>query len=263
MTDSLNSGWGALSIPIVATETNLASLDPARDILLELFAAALNSELQEAWGMACNDPATPYPVGDKLPILDDIDAMRQRKACFPLLSVSRSIEPQTEDEFTLWQNRITSRWTIDYVLGPLDVGNQIRLTDVLGAAGKIIAATIRNGGHKAYAATTLVTPATGDPLTCAKQVLGPGVGCCGFSTIGIVSFICGAAAFSQGGPKYHALTMTLVTTELDSIADDSVPYGGASVTLGEDLDLPEPGIEIEVDTAIPLPPDGGGESPIP
>lgn len=265
MTTSLGVSWGALSLPIPVVDTNLSSLDPARDILLELFAAALNSELQDTWGAAANgvDLLTPIPVAHKLPTLPELDTMRQVKAAWPMLAVSRSHEPQTEDEFTLWQNRITSRWSVDYVLGPLDIGNQIRLTDVLEAAGKIIAATIRHGGHKAYAMTILVTPTTGDPLTCAKQVFGPGDGCCGFSTIGIVSFICGAAAFSQGGPRYHAMTMTLVTTELDGISDaEAVSYMGAAGRFGEDLDQPEPGVVVDIDTAIPLPPDDTGE-PLP
>ncbi len=263
MTDSLSSTWGSLTFPIQAADTDLSSLDPARDILLELFAAALNSELQSAWEMAASgvDMLAPYPVAHKFPALPDLDSMRQAKAAWPMLAVARSIEPQQEDEFALWQNRITSRWSIDYVLGPLDVGNHVKLGDVLEAALKIIAATIRAGGHKAYLKTTLVTPAVGDPLVCAKQVLGPGVGCCGFSTIVVTSAICGAAAFSQGGPKYHAMTMTLQTTELDSISEaDAVPYNGASGTFGEDLDLPEPGVVIDVDTAIPLPPNGGGET---
>lgn len=264
MTDSLSTSWGALSLPISAADTDLSALDPARDILLELFAAALNSELQDAWGMAATgiDALSPYPVAHKLPALPDLDTVRQVKSSWPMLAVSRSIEPQNEDEFTLWQNRITSRWSIDYVLGPLDVGNQIRLTDVLEAAGKIIAATIRVGGHKAYATTTLVTPTVGAPLTCAKKVLGPGDGCCNFSTVGIVSFVCGSAAFSQGGPKYHALTMTLVTTEIDGVSDaagGAVPYAGAAGTFGEDIELPEPGVVVEIDTAIPLPPDDTGE----
>jgi len=263
VSDSLAITWGGLSLPATAIGTDLASLDPARDILLELFAAALNSELQDAWAAAAGgiDLLTPIPVAHKLPALPDLDTMRQAKAAWPMLAVARSIEPNQEDEFTLWQNRITSKWSIDYVLGPLEIGDQLKLGDVLIAAGKIIAAVIRNGGHKAYAATTLVTPTTGDPLTCAKQVLGPGTGCCGFSTIGISSFICGAAAFSQGGPKYHALTMTLQTTELDSISDaDAVLYTGASIAFGEDLDQPEPGVVVNLDTAIPLPADGGGET---
>jgi hypothetical protein len=95
---------------------------------------------------------------------------------------------------------------------------------------------------------------------CAKQVLGPGDDCCGFSTVKISSFICGAAAFSQGGPKYHALTMTLQTTELDSISSaDAVPYAGASWTVGEDIDETETGVVIDIDTSIALPDDGGGE----
>lgn len=254
MSESLNTAWGALSLPIPAGDgQSLAGLDPARDILLDLIAAALTSELGAAWSSVA--PAElPAPVGDKLPALDDLDTMRQRGAKWPLLSVSRSTEPQQEDEFTLWQNRITCRWTIDYVLGPLEIGNQLKLGDVLGAAGRIIASMLREGGHKAYAETTLVTPTSGPPITAAKRVLGPGAGCCGFSTITVTSFSQGQAAFSQGGPKYHAMTMTLQTTELDTIADEGVTYGGAGMRFGEDVTTPEPGANVELDTAVALQP---------
>lgn len=236
MADTLNSSWGALTLPIPAQPgLDLAGLDPARDILLDLFAAALTSELQGVFDRATMGTELRNVVGDKLPVFDDVETIRQRKCALPWLSVSRSVEPNQEDEFTLWQNRITSRWTIDYVLGPLGIGDQIKLGDVLVAAARVIAATIRNGGHKAYAATGAF----------AKQVLGPGAGLCGFSTIAVTSFITGAAAFAQAGPKYHAMTMTLTTTELDSIAGSAPAMTGAIVTI-------DGGPVVAVDTSIPF-----------
>ena len=244
MSTSLDNTWGALSfpIPVAAGSADLTALDPARDILLALLSAAITYELTPAWTVASAGTKLAVPVASTLPALDDLDTMRQRGASFPMLAVTRSSDPQTEDEFTLWQNRITSKWTIDYVLGPLEVGDQLKLGDALTAAGKVVAGTIRAGGHKAYATTA--GPAS---TVTAKQVFGPGVGLCGFSTIGITSYIQGAAAFSQGGPKYHALTMTLQTTELDSIPDPSVPYTGQSVTI-------DGGPVLSIDTAVPFQP---------
>ncbi len=242
MSTSLDSNWGALSLPIPAgSGDDLTALDPARDILLALLKAALNYELAAAWTAAAAGTGMVSPVGDALPAIDDLETMRQRGTKWPLLAVARSVEAQQEDEFTLWQNRITCRWTIDYVLGPLDVGNQLKLGDVLSAAARVIAATIRNGGHKAYATTP------GPNLTStSKQVLFAGTGCCGFSSVAITSFIQGSAAFAQGGPKYHALTMTLSTTELDSMATSAgSPYLGAEATL-------DGGAGLGIDTAIPL-----------
>jgi len=251
--NTLNSSWGSLSMPIAAgSGSDLTALDTARDILLGLLSAALTSELGDAWAaVAAQSPNLPIPtpVGSALPALDDLDTMRQRKAAFPLLSVSRSVEPQQEDEFTIWQNRITSKWTIDYVLGPLEIGNQMKMADALTAAGKIIAATIRRGGHKAYATTVIDAPSG---AVTAKQVLG--VGYCGFSTVGITGFIQGAASFSQGGAKYHALTMTLQTTELDSIADDGSSYAGAGITLGNPSNVSKTDADVALDTAVPLKP---------
>lgn len=241
MTASLDSTWGALSFPIPAGTTgDLTALDPARDILLALLSASLTYELTAAWSAAAIGTELLVPVADTLPGLDDLDTMRQRGTKFPVLSVARSGDPQTGDEFTLWQNRIVSKWTIDYVLGPLEIGNQLKLADVLTAAAKICSATINNGGHNAYATT-----AGPNGTVTAKQVLGKGG--CEFSLLWISSFIQGAAAFSSGGPKYHAMTMTMTTHELDSIADEGVGYTGASVTA-------DGGPVLSVNTAIPLQP---------
>jgi hypothetical protein len=243
MSTSLDNTWGALSFPIpVGVSGDLTALDPARDILLALLSAAITYELTPAWTVASAGTDLAVPVASVLPALDDLDTMRQRGATFPMLAVSRSTDPQTEDEFTLWQNRITSKWTIDYVLGPLEIGDQLKLCDALTAAGKVIAGTIRAGGHKAFA-----TSAGPVNTVTAKQVFGPGVGLCSFSTVGITSYIQGAAAISAGGPKYHALTMTLQTTELDSIADEGVPYTGQAATI-------DGGPVLSIDTAVPLQP---------
>jgi len=241
MSTSLDNTWGALTFPIpVGTDGSFSALDPARDILLGLLSAAISFELGSAWPAACADTNLDTPIGSTLPGLDDLDTMRQRGAKFPLLSVSRSSDPQTGDEFTLWQNRITSKWTIDYVLGPLEVGDQLKLADVLTAVAKICSATINNGGHKAYA-----TSAGPDGTVTAKQVLGKGG--CEFSLLWISSFIQGAAAFSQGGPKYHAMTMTLTTHELDSIADEGVAYRGAAASI-------DGGPVLGINTAVPFQP---------
>lgn len=253
MSNSLNTQWGALSFPIPPGDGNdLTKLDPARDIILDLLEAALNSELSDAWNAVCVPLGMPSPVRSKMPGLDDLDTIRQCYGEPPWLSVARSLEPATSDEFTLWQNRITSKWTIDYVLGALEIGDQWKLTDVLIAAGKIIDATVNNGGHKAYATTT-----RSDGSLQAKQVFF--LGGCGFNTVFITSFTLGSAAFSQGGPKYHALTMTLQSTELDSMEAETNSYAGSSVQLNNPASGTRTDAVSDLDTAIavqpPNPPD--------
>jgi hypothetical protein len=233
MSDSLYRQWGAVALPLAATsEADLSSLDPARDILLELFAAALISELTPRWANAV--AGTPLvgnqPVQSKLPAIPDLDAMRQVYQAFPLLAVGRTDDPQTEDELTLWQNRITSRWSVNYILGPLELGNQLKLGDVLTEAARILSSVLHAGGHKAYATTT------NEGQVFAKQVLGAGASCCYFSTLKVVNFMQGAAAFSQGGPKYHALTYLLETTELETDVRVGTPLVGRSFSLGLDGD---------------------------
>lgn len=247
--DSLYRGYGKLSLPLATTgEKDLTSLDPARDILLELFAAALGAELLPRWAAAI--VGTPLAgqavVAAKFPLFPDAVFLNQVATEWPLLAVYRSDDPEVFDEHTLWEQRVTCKWGADYCLGPLDVGNSAKLTDVLRAVPRILENVIREGGHRAYATQNNVNSVF------TKQVLGQGDGCCGFSTIRIVQAISGSAAFAQGGPKYHCASVVLETTELSTRAPGTAPpYQGTKLTISTG-DASGLAPIVIADTAIPL-----------
>lgn len=227
--DSLFRSFGAVELPLSDTgAADFNALNPGRAILLELLAAALVAELTPIWTDAVD--STPLegttPVTSKLPDVPDLETVQQVAEFYPLLAVGETGDAQTVDEFTLWQSRITKRWEVDYILGPLEVGNRLKLQDVLGAAQKIIVLTISAGGHRAYQTQT------NGNHTFAKQVLGPGDGLAGFSTVRIVEGRIGSASLSENGPKYHALTLILETTELDGpTSGEHAPYMGSTIEL--------------------------------
>jgi hypothetical protein len=248
--NSLHRSFGKLELPLAVTrETDFSSLDPARDILLDLFAAALTAELLPRWQHATE--TTPLwgkaVVQTKFPEFPEQVFLQQVAVEWPLLAVYRSDAAETFDEHTLWEERVTGRWGVDYCIGPLEVGNYVKLSEVLRAVPRILEGVIRTGGHLAYATQTNVNS------TFVKQVFGKGDGCCGFSTIRVVEAISGSAAFAQGGPKFHCASVVIETTELSALnAGVAPPYTGSSFTL-ETGDTSGLRPLVSGDTAIPLP----------
>jgi hypothetical protein len=246
--DSLHSGFGKVRVPLAATgEQDLASIDPARDILLDLFAAALIAEVTPRWESARR--GTPLAgkavVEQKFPEFPEQIFLQQTGTAWPMLAVYRSDDAETFDEFTLWQERVTCKWGVDYCIGPLEFGNFVKLNAILTLVPRIIERVIREGGHRAYA-----TQQVGNAVQ-TKQVFGTFDGCCGFSTIRVVQSQTGSAAFAQGGPKFHCASVVLETTELSTQSDGlAPPYLGTSITIesgdGSGL-LPL----VVADTAIP------------
>lgn len=229
---SVDRSVGALSLPL-ADGVEAPSLDPARDILLELLTAAINAELTTNWPsfVAGSTLATSSPVQTPVPFEPDPEALTQFSAQYPALFVYRDSDTAERwEDFTLWQRKLTSRWGVDYFLGPLDIGRRGKLQDVLVAVGKIIGSVIDAGGHRAYAETTTPAPRL---QVHQKFVLGPnGAGTCGFSTIHLVEFNCGPAQFTPDGPKYWACTATLETTELDGLTNTDPDFDRVTSTLG-------------------------------
>lgn len=238
-TDSVFRKFGALSFPLDAsTESHLGALDPARDILLDLFAAAITSELEPVWSAAvsdCDILVETSPVTQKLPAVPTPEALGQMKTGWPLLCVSRATQAAQFADMTLEVRGVTQRWDVDYILCPLALGNLLRIQDVLQAVGKAVDLTIEQGGHRAYR-----TQQAGN-VTLPANVLGSGPNCCGFWRCAVVEMALGPASFSQGGPKYYACGLTLETIERADYLDDAaglpedgyaVPLEGATATFG-------------------------------
>jgi hypothetical protein len=224
----LSSEVGALAFPIVGTgATNLSALDPARDILLALFASAITAELDPVWEPATRrtplEPAD-HPVRARHPYPPEQKTLQQVTTKFPALFVYRQEEPIRPVQFTLWQRRYTSRWGIDYFLGPLDAGDAGRVGDILIAVGKILGEVIEDGGHSSYAGG-------------ANVLLDGGLGTCGFSTAVMIDFKAGGAKLADNGdkgPTFLACSCTLETTEMvkPRAAGVGADLAGVDFTLG-------------------------------
>lgn len=234
--NSLFRRFGRLELPLAESEeADLASLDPARDILLDLFAAALNDELAPVWESATAGIAALEghdPVQFKVPGRLDEEALQQFKTEWPILAVARSTKPAKVAPWSLEQQKVTREWDIDYILGPLTFGSSLRLTDVLERVANILILVVNAGGHRAY--RTQVNQG----FTFAENVIGDdGAGTCGFYDCKVTEFATGPAEFSKGGPKYHAASITLETVEVSNYAagdedGESVPLAGATLQAG-------------------------------
>ncbi len=212
----------------VVNEQLYSSFDPGRDILLGLFAAAINQELggsttdvltTSRWGIA--RVGTRYeltlPVADTYYEVPDKETLRKADLAFPFLALGRTDgEP---GEQTLQIENDTCRWSLDYVLGPLKEEDKRRLGGVLKGVRDIIQLCIRRRGHPAYDDGAL------------QFFEGTG----GFSSIRAINYQMGPAEFGERGAGliFHALHMTLETVEVEGAQEDSVtPFEGVSITIG-------------------------------
>lgn len=235
--DSLYRGVGATEFPTApSTETTLASLDPARDILVGLLAAAINYELAERWALAV--PGTKFegttPVADTYPGEFTKEVAIARDTRFPLLCVYRTPDAQRTEELTLERRHRVSVWGVEYVLGTLAVFERRKVLDALQAAVNAILETLEQGGHRAYATQQLPSG-----VTFFKNVLGPGPGCANFDKLTITNANVGRASFGTEDPEYHAMRMILEIGEVDrALASgvDAWEWTGTSFSLGNATD---------------------------
>ncbi len=217
---------GALSLPVPSAPglTSFRPLDPACDILCDLFAAAITAEFGEHWStvMVGTPLASTVPVQSKIRELADVEAMRQVKSTFPLLSVAPTEDPQTITFVTLDEKYLTTRWEVSWILGPLEIADITKISPVLRAAGKACISVVEEGGHKAYSAYV------SNGYTMVQPVFQQ----CGFDSVRVVQFFVGGAKISETGPRYHAMTLILETTELIQIGERGGTLTGATVHLG-------------------------------
>lgn len=224
--------FGGLELPVPGTDigaSGLAALDPQRDILLELFAAAINAELGEAWtqarlagGARAKLHAT-LPVAYKLPDEPTEQLLTTLVTSFPVLAVHRSGTGLYE-EHTLEISRLKQPWSLHYILGPLDVIDARQLKDVCVAVAKIVALVVQRRGHKAYQSGALQffsgnAPDEPSPFTSIRVVSHEGPGQAVFA--------------NEAQVTYWAIEMRLETTEISSDVDDasSGALDGMSLTV--------------------------------
>lgn len=233
--ESMYQQLGGLELPVQPSTigaTGLASLDPARDRLLELFAAAINSELTDAWTAALNNVGGPRPKLGELPVMDKLpdepteSHLTQRATGFPLLAIHR-MGIGTYDQQTLEITKLTQPWALHYILGPLDLIDGRQLKDICVAVAKVVALVIRKRGHASYQNGALQFFGTNSP-----QGISP------FTSIRIVSHE-GPGQATFGGQDsatiFWAMEIRLETTEISAYNEDAEPEleaGIISVNVG-------------------------------
>jgi len=156
-TESLYQKLGGLELPVMAGDvsTTLTPLDPGRDLLLDLFASAINSELSDAWNVVVSTlgTASPYygksPVEYKLPEEPTESVLTQLKTSFPILALHRNGTATYEGQ-TMEVVKLVQPWKLYYILGAVDVIGLRKLKDVCVAVAKIVSLVIRQRGHRSY-----------------------------------------------------------------------------------------------------------------
>lgn len=243
MTDSLWQQLGEMKLPTVSGDVDaaaltLAPLDPARDMMLAVFAAAINAELGPAWAVVA--PAIPsltaLPVADTWPGEPSPEIVLQRKCAFPCLFLARS-GVGTYSDFSVSQKKLTQRWGLHYIISPIDVGDLRKIGDILVRVGAVVMHTIERGGHPSYSSGSKVLATVG------------------LRSLNLLTVQSGQARFaaSADGPLYHSLSCELESEEVARYVDGTAaPFLGVSFSLGTgnaDGVLSE---SLQFDTETPL-----------
>lgn len=225
--DSIVDKTGGLVFPLnpLDFENTLAPLDPARSRLNELFKVAINYELSEVWRKITNQLSPKHQLYGTLPVQDTLElrptasVMLQRKASFPLLSVTRTGRAVWE-QFTIETERRVQDWSLMYILPPLDVHDQRKVGDVLLAIPAIVRRVIRNHGHKAFENGAL-------------QFFGDASGIGAIRMVAQSDF--GNAPFAEGpdAPIYFTMVCELQTIEYSVDSADEFPdFDGIDYVVG-------------------------------
>ena len=243
MTLSLYRSVGGYTLPVTAAaideDYTLDTVDNAKRRLLALTVAAVNAELGGAWAVVV--PHIPEmrgttPVVDSYPYEPTAQRMAERSTRFPALYLHRSGELQY-DELTVNQPRKTAPWSMHYILGPLKIGGISKLENALWIVPDIVAATLDNGGHPAYA--------SGVPQ------FGEGAG--GLRKATLVTASAGTAKFASDAPVYYACLMQLRTEELITEQEGTeAPYDGMGATyhVGDGQDMLHDALQTDTEIIL-------------
>jgi len=196
---------GALTFPLDPADftDTLAQLDPARDTLLALFAAAINDEFGTVWSTVAAgvEPlAGTSTVQSTWPGPPSLELVQHLVKKFPCLFLYRDGESEA-NEYTLAQDQIAQNWILDYILVPLAADDFRKVGDIFVGVVKLLQRVTKRKGHPAYQSGALVTTGTG------------------LSTVELTKHRWGGAKFSEESPTYLALTVQFRTTELTQFVD--------------------------------------------
>lgn len=216
MSQSMHNGFGATRFPIPDTIESAYDVDPGQATILGLIEAAINAELGDAWlkmlgELPANHPLTrdgsTKPVGTALPFEVIPQHMTQWKARWPVLAAYREGEPEF-GWMSTERRQLTQQWSVDWIIGPLDAGQIIRLGRFAVAVARIIDAVISRGYHPAYNGGARQFFGQFANIE-TKSIQGPGIA---------------QSLTEESGGGYYGLTVTLESVEHDVM--DGAAYAG-------------------------------------
>lgn len=156
--NSMFRGYGDNTFPIQLGDLVDGNVyaDTPRDMMIGLFAAALNDELNDTWATvaAGTELAGTAPVVTRLPLEPTTQILEQWKASMPLLCVHRTGEAKYEER-TLDYTHKVQQWGVHYILPPMTLDYLDRFSAVPEIFANTVSLCIRQRGHKAYESGTL------------------------------------------------------------------------------------------------------------
>lgn len=231
MTDSVWQRFGGTKLPVLATDIDATALtfealDPARDSLADLFAAAIRAELgtgsDSAWATVCASlPSgcslrnSTNPIGSVIKLEPSARVMKELRAAPPALAVHRTGEVEYHDVSTEKTFRV-QKWNVHWIAGPLTVGELHKLHDAVLAVSATVQRTIMRRGHPAYQSGAVQFGTDTSYLASVKML----------------SHEAGQAQFAEGeeAPLYLACRCVLETSERTVDLDEGGELLGLSLT---------------------------------
>jgi hypothetical protein len=184
---SMYGGYGATEFPVAVPTTTqfLDGLDLQQTCLALLLRDAINAECGTTWRRIChkleeghylNRVMGQNPVAEVVDLEPSPAVLGQRFSHWPILAVYRDpgAHPETKVWNIEWATFTRQPWAVDWVIGPLDAGDQARVGKFALVVADVIRAVCEEGWHPAHLSGTSVFYGIFDQVNCVGQ-LGPGV----------------------------------------------------------------------------------------
>jgi hypothetical protein len=185
MAASMYGGYGATSFPLQIPLGNHAIdfLDLQQACIGLLLKDAINAELGDEWRRICSRLEDDHFLNRSpgaLPVVHVVDmepspaVLGQTFAQWPILAVYREGTPTTTQQNIDGESGTAEPWAVDWVIGPLDHGDQARVGKFANAVANLVRYVTSEGFHPAHQNGVCVTVGIFSQLH-AKGQMGPGV----------------------------------------------------------------------------------------
>lgn len=192
---------------VLVSKSLFETLDPAHVRFTDWVYAAVNAEFAaKGWAQVTNGSTLQGndPVETKWLHEPDAASLRQTGIKFPMLCVWPNSEAHTDE--TLIIERITTLWSVQYILGPLTPELHRRIGGAMRAFPKLVRALLQKQSHPAFD--------DGKGQIHATKL--------NWSQVRTVSATFGKVAENDGSFSFYGSTLVLETIErLTEIEDDT------------------------------------------